>query len=94
MHAQRAWRERHGQGTPDSYMASYCREWRRQRAEAAGLAADALDALRAFRGAPDVAAMADRAWGDARAVFQEAQTLRRAAEAGAARFDGRRWVGS
>lgn len=63
-------------------------------AEAAGLAADALDALRAFRGAPDVAAMADRAWGDARAVFQEAQTLRRAAEAGAARFDGRRWVGS
>jgi hypothetical protein len=63
-------------------------------AEAAGLAADALDALRAFRSAPDVAAMADRAWGDARAVFQEAQTLRRAAEAGAARFDGRRWVGS
>ena len=39
--AQRAWRERHGQGTPDSYMASYCREWRRQRAEAAAEAAAA-----------------------------------------------------
>ena len=26
--AQKAWREAHGQGTPDSYMAAYCREWR------------------------------------------------------------------
>jgi hypothetical protein len=39
--AQRAWRERHGQGTPDSYMAQYCREWRRQRAGAAAEAAAA-----------------------------------------------------
>eukprot|EP01046_Picozoa_sp_COSAG06_P002458 COSAG06_NODE_87_length_24962_cov_107.553795_25_plen_207_part_00 len=32
--AQKAWREAHGQGTPDSYMAAYCREWRaRKRAE-------------------------------------------------------------
>ena len=26
--AQKAWREAHGQGTPDSYMAAYCRAWR------------------------------------------------------------------
>ena len=59
----------------------------------AGLAADALDALRAFRSAPDIAAMAGRAWPDAQAVSREARALRRAAEAGAARYDSRRWVG-
>lgn len=26
--SQRAWREAHGQGTPNSYMANYCRAWR------------------------------------------------------------------
>jgi hypothetical protein len=26
--AQKAWRVAHGQDTPDSYMAAYCREWR------------------------------------------------------------------
>lgn len=26
--AQKAWRVAHGQGTPDSYMAAYCRAWR------------------------------------------------------------------
>ena len=62
-------------------------------AEAAGLAADALDALRAFRSAPDIATMAGRAWPDAQAVSREARALRRAAEAGAARYDSRRWVG-
>lgn len=32
--SQKAWREAHGQGTPDSYMANYCRAWRaRKRAE-------------------------------------------------------------
>ena len=61
-------------------------------AEAAGLAADALDALRAFRSAPDIAVMAGRAWPDAQSVFREARALRRAAEAGAARYDSRRWV--
>ena len=61
-------------------------------AEAAGLAADALEALRAFRSAADVAAMAGRAWPDAQAVSREARALRRAAEAGAARYDSRRWV--
>ena len=61
-------------------------------AEASGLAADALDALRAFRSAPDIAAMAGRAWPDAQAVSREARALRRAAEAGAARYDSRRWV--
>ena len=60
--------------------------------EAAGLAADALDALRAFRSAADIAAMAGRAWPDAQAVSREARALRRAAEAGAARYDSRRWV--
>ena len=62
-------------------------------AEAAGLAADALDALRAFRSAADIAAMAGHAWPDAQAVSREARALRRAAEAGAARYDSRRWVG-
>ena len=61
--------------------------------QAAGLAADALDALRAFRSAPDIAVMAGRAWPDAQAVSREARALRRAAEAGAARYDSRRWVG-
>ncbi len=31
---QREWREAHGQGTGDSYMANYCRQWwARKRAE-------------------------------------------------------------
>ena len=41
--AQKAWREAHGQGTPDSYMANYCREWRArkklEREEAEGMVA-------------------------------------------------------
>ena len=41
---------------------------------------DALDALRAFRSAADIAAMAGRAWPDAQAVSREARALRRAAE--------------
>ena len=36
--------------------------------------------------------MAGRAWPDAQSVFREAQALRRAAEAGAERYDSRRWV--
>ena len=60
--------------------------------QAAGLAADALDALRAFRSAADIATMAGRAWPDAQAVSRKARALRRAAEAGAARYDSRRWV--
>ena len=50
--AQRAWRERNGQGTEASYMAAYCRAWRQRKAEAAAAAAAADAALAAPAAAP------------------------------------------
>ena len=50
--AQRAWRERHGQGTEASYMAVYCRAWRQRKATEAAEAAAAEAALAAPAAAP------------------------------------------
>ena len=50
--AQRAWRERNGQGTEDSYMATYCRAWRARKAAEAAEAAAAEAALAAPAAAP------------------------------------------
>ena len=44
--AQRAWRERNGQGTEASYMATYCRAWRARKA------AEAAEAMAAPAAAP------------------------------------------
>ena len=50
--AQRAWRERNGQGTEASYMATYCRAWRVRKAAEAAEAAAAEAALAAPAAAP------------------------------------------
>ena len=50
--AQRAWRERHGQGTEASYMAVYCRAWRERKAAEAAEAAAAAEAMAAPAAAP------------------------------------------
>jgi hypothetical protein len=50
--AQRAWRERNGQGTEDSYMATYCRAWRARKATEAADAAAAAEAMAAPTAAP------------------------------------------
>ena len=50
--AQRAWRERHGQGTEASYMAAYCRAWRARKAAEAAEAAAVAEAMAAPTAAP------------------------------------------
>ena len=50
--AQRAWRERNGQGTDASYMATYCRAWRARKATEAADAAAAAEAMAAPTAAP------------------------------------------
>ena len=50
--AQRAWRERNGQGTAASYMATYCRAWRARKAAEAVEAAAAVEAMAAPTAAP------------------------------------------
>ena len=50
--AQRAWRERNGQGTEASYMATYCRAWRARKAAEAAEAAAAEAAMAAPAAAP------------------------------------------
>ena len=50
--AQRAWRERNGQGTEASYMASYCRAWRQRKAAEAVEAAAVAEAMAAPTAAP------------------------------------------
>ena len=50
--AQRAWRERNGQGTEASYMATYCRAWRQRKAAEAVEAAEAEAVMAAPTAAP------------------------------------------
>jgi hypothetical protein len=50
--AQRAWRQRHGQGTEASYMATYCRAWRTRKAAEAAEAAAVAEAMAAPTAAP------------------------------------------
>ena len=52
--AQRAWRERHGQGTEASYMAAYCRAWRKRKAAEAAAAEAALAAPAAAPAAMEI----------------------------------------